>query len=63
MSRKVNITAQIEVDIIIDIEEGEDIQQALQSLDYDITGGQDTNFDIVDVQDVRIAGFEVTDSR
>jgi len=63
--RKVFVTVKVEVDLVVNMDDNADVQDALQSLDYEITEGRDSkgNFDLMDVEDVRVADYEVTDSK
>ena len=65
MSRKAHITVKFEVDMIINMDEGTDIQQSLQNLDYDIAKGRDSknDFDLESVEDVRVEDYEITDTK
>ena len=58
MSRKVYVD--VNVRLIINVDEGQDVEEVLENMDYDFMASPRSNADIVDTE---IKEWEITDSK
>lgn len=54
------VHVKVVVDLTIKADEGQDIEEVLQEMDYNFTASPDTN---ADIEDTQIMDWEIKDSR